>query len=190
MDEIFNEFDAWVACRGNGQYASEADILTPIQQIREEVSELVDIIRSHGTDTALEIGLGVFGGSHMLWRLIFKKITTIDNDSNVVEAFKQREQLDERSVLIVGDSKSVQIDGPFDFLHIDGDHRYEGVKADYLKYAPIVRPGGVIAMHDALFPPVKQFLSDLEQGKIDGISHRITRIIHSNRVGYGVEIKA
>lgn len=35
-----------------------------------------------------------------------------------------------------------------DFLFIDGDHTLSGVSADYALYAPLVRPGGVIAFHD------------------------------------------
>ena len=35
-----------------------------------------------------------------------------------------------------------------DVLFIDGDHSYDGVKADYEMYAPLVRPGGLIAFHD------------------------------------------
>jgi predicted O-methyltransferase YrrM len=36
----------------------------------------------------------------------------------------------------------------FDFLFIDGDHSYAGVKADYEMYSPMVRPGGLIGFHD------------------------------------------
>lgn len=42
---------------------------------------------------------------------------------------------------------------PVDFLFIDGNHSYEGVKADYQYYSPLVRPGGVIAFHDILDTP-------------------------------------
>jgi len=35
-----------------------------------------------------------------------------------------------------------------DFLFIDGGHDYATVKADYENYAPLVRPGGLIAFHD------------------------------------------
>jgi hypothetical protein len=38
----------------------------------------------------------------------------------------------------------------FDFLFIDGDHTYEGVKSDFEMYSPLVKPGGVIAFHDIL----------------------------------------
>lgn len=41
------------------------------------------------------------------------------------------------------------LDGrPVDLLFIDGDHTYEGVRADFELYAPLVRPGGLIAFHD------------------------------------------
>lgn len=37
---------------------------------------------------------------------------------------------------------------PIDFLFIDGDHTYEGVRADWLAWSPLVRPGGLVAFHD------------------------------------------
>ena len=40
-----------------------------------------------------------------------------------------------------------------DFLFIDGDHTYAGVKADFEMYAPLVRSGGLIAFHDILNNP-------------------------------------
>lgn len=36
----------------------------------------------------------------------------------------------------------------FDFLFIDGDHTYEGVKMDWEIYSPFVKPGGWIGFHD------------------------------------------
>lgn len=40
---------------------------------------------------------------------------------------------------------------PIDFLFIDADHSYEGVKADWLVWFPKVRINGVIAMHDCKY---------------------------------------
>ncbi len=40
-----------------------------------------------------------------------------------------------------------------DFLMIDGDHTYEGVRADYEMYSPLVADGGLIAFHDILEHP-------------------------------------
>lgn len=39
-------------------------------------------------------------------------------------------------------------DDLFDVAFIDGDHRYQGVRADYLTWAPLVRAGGLVAFHD------------------------------------------
>jgi len=38
----------------------------------------------------------------------------------------------------------------FDFILIDADHSYEGVKRDYLNYRPLLAPGGLLALHDIL----------------------------------------
>lgn len=38
--------------------------------------------------------------------------------------------------------------GTFDFIYIDGDHRYDGVKFDIEQAQRLIRPGGVIAGHD------------------------------------------
>jgi predicted O-methyltransferase YrrM len=44
-----------------------------------------------------------------------------------------------------------------DFLFIDGDHSYEGVREDFKMYAPLVRDGGLIAFHDITpCPPPKE----------------------------------
>ena len=40
-----------------------------------------------------------------------------------------------------------------DFLFIDGDHRYSGVKRDWKLYSPLVKRNGLIAIHDILFHP-------------------------------------
>lgn len=43
-------------------------------------------------------------------------------------------------------------DASFDFVFIDADHRYEGVKADILGWMPKVKKGGIIAGHDYKVP--------------------------------------
>lgn len=41
-----------------------------------------------------------------------------------------------------------------DFLFIDGDHSFNGVAEDYWTYTPLVRTGGLIALHDIAVHPV------------------------------------
>jgi len=55
-----------------------------------------------------------------------------------------------------------------DFLMIDGDHTYEGVKQDFEMYAPLVADGKVVAFHDILPHPrelsceVERFWSEIK----------------------------
>jgi cephalosporin hydroxylase len=44
-------------------------------------------------------------------------------------------------------------DQPIEFLFIDGDHSFEGVSRDFELYAPLVAPGGMIALHDIVEHP-------------------------------------
>lgn len=51
-----------------------------------------------------------------------------------------------------------QINEPLDFVYIDGDHSYEGIRADLEAWFPLIREGGIIAGHDygqPAFPGVK-----------------------------------
>ena len=76
-------------------------------------------------------------------------------DPDVVRTFAgTRQQL----TLIAGDSHDAHIredvrralGGQIDFLFIDGDHTYEGARADFELYVPLVRSGGIVALHDIL----------------------------------------
>ncbi|MFT3807428.1 class I SAM-dependent methyltransferase [Arenimonas sp.] len=40
-------------------------------------------------------------------------------------------------------------DEPFDFIFIDGDHSYEGLRTDWSLWSERVAPNGVIALHDS-----------------------------------------
>ena len=48
--------------------------------------------------------------------------------------------------------KDIRAGEQLDFLLVDGDHSYEGVKLDHKMYGPLVRPGGVIVFHDIANP--------------------------------------
>jgi predicted O-methyltransferase YrrM len=41
------------------------------------------------------------------------------------------------------------VEKPIDFLFIDGDHSYEGLKADWEAWRSLVAIGGVVALHDS-----------------------------------------
>ena len=57
----------------------------------------------------------------------------------------------DRSTLIKGFSQEVVVnwDKMLDFLFIDGDHNYQHVLRDYEQWTPLLKPGGILAMHDS-----------------------------------------
>lgn len=66
---------------------------------------------------------------------------------------------------------------PIKFLWIDGDHSYEGAKADFELYFPFVVEGGVIAFHDSTQGYVQRVVQEvfrLKQIKKIGLVGSIT----------------
>lgn len=47
-----------------------------------------------------------------------------------------------------------------DFVFIDADHSYQGVKTDIINFYPLIRKGGVIAGHDCHLESVSSAVSD------------------------------
>lgn len=67
--------------------------------------------------------------------------------------------------------KGVLGNRPVDFLFIDGDHSYDGVKADFFAYQQYLAHDGLIALHDVGIPDhhptiqVRRFWNELEPAK-------------------------
>jgi predicted O-methyltransferase YrrM len=76
-------------------------------------------------------------------------------------------------------------DQGLDFLFIDGDHSYAGAKQDFELYAPLVRPGGLVALHDIVrHPPelqcyVHDFWREIRR------DHESWEIVHGRRPRWG-----
>src|SRR5689334_2239607 len=73
--------------------------------------------------------------------------------------------------LNVADSRTVEPPPePLELLFIDGDHSYEGAKADYERWGAFVRPGGHLLFHDAVdrggygnhYPGVARAVSEVD----------------------------
>lgn len=74
------------------------------------------------------------------------------------------EKTDGRGVIMRGESTQIAsefADGWLDFVFIDGDHSYEGVKADIEAWRPKVRSGGMIAGHDINMKSVRDAVSEV-----------------------------
>ncbi|MBU6402677.1 MAG: class I SAM-dependent methyltransferase [Verrucomicrobia bacterium] len=96
---------------------------------------------------SLDLPHGPFGGGYAAWRGRFyrsfararQQIESVRADSHA------RTTRDRVRNLLRG--------APIDFLFIDGDHRYEGVRADFEDYSPLVRDGGWVGFHDIVPGP-------------------------------------
>ena len=223
IDAIMGRLDQWVQQRGSGHYipadfvsTADSDFSLPedhgIQQVREEIRDFALFLLGHQrTHRALEIGLGYFGSTHFLWRQIFDHISTIEYQKDRIFGFREncRKFFGEHVLSdgissfffgyssATGTLKSVteyfKKQGPLDMLFIDGDHRYEGVLADWLLYKHLVSPGGIVAFHDAASgiseAGVPRLLRELSEGSIDGIKRNIQRIVRSRDCGIAYYIQ-
>jgi len=137
------------------------------QQVQVELKHLANEIDKIKPLNILEIGTYT-GGSLYVWARHFqscRKIISIDlpiglrarswAQSNIkffklFDRTKQFHFLREDSHNSKTVAKVTKILGPesVDFLFIDGDHSYKGVKQDFDNYIQFVRPGGIVAFHD------------------------------------------
>jgi len=74
--------------------------------------------------------------------------------------------------LVVADSRTVEPPGePLELLFVDGDHSYEGAKADFDRWQGFVRPDGHVLFHDAVdtggygnvYPGVARLVGEIER---------------------------
>jgi cephalosporin hydroxylase len=141
-------------------------------QVPEEITALVELLRTVvPLRNVMEIG-AESGGTFYLWCQLavlggIKISLDLPAGASGSGRYTDPRALAERTVefqswsprvrVITGDSHDALIKArvlralngeKLDFLFIDGDHSYKGVKADWEDYRGLVRTGGLIAFHD------------------------------------------
>ena len=120
---------------------------------------LLDLLDHEHVETILEIGT-FLGGTAMVWASVVSinsgKVICVDLPIEGKRQFEGGKW--ERYISGVwGNSHTSEIvnrveqvlNGQLaDFLFIDGDHSYEGVKQDFEKFSPFVKSKGLIGFHD------------------------------------------
>jgi cephalosporin hydroxylase len=124
-----------------------------------EFAALIRLLSERELNVVIEIG-SAHGGTYWAWcrlatptaQLVSVDLPGNDEWDARVRSYPRPTQT---QTLIRADSHAPQtvrslegLKGSVDLLFLDGDHSYEGVRADFENYAPLVRPGGLIAFHD------------------------------------------
>lgn len=142
-------------------------------QIRDEMMPLLLRLRERPPRSVLELGTARGGTLFLFTRVASRDATLISVDMSegpfgggyprVHEPLLRSFALGRQEIrLIRGDTHDLatldrvrRVVGarPVDFLFIDADHTYEGVRSDFAMYAPLVASGGLIAFHDIVDGP-------------------------------------
>ncbi len=130
-----------------------------------ELAALLAIVYDHQPEVVWEIGTAT-GGT--LWALavtleIPAVLVSIDlpggpfsGGATIMPEDLQRLVRDHCANLTIihGDSRFVKLPTiQPDFVLLDGDHSFAGVRADWEIYAPLVKPGGLVVLHDIVKHP-------------------------------------
>lgn len=145
-------------------------------QLKEELQGLAEIAEETNPRTILEIGTAS-GGSLYTWCRYFdclEDVISLDlpggafgggysqsasqlftgfnsgSKQHFIRSDSHNTETRKRAGEIV---RNVSTERGLDFLFLDGDHTYEGVKTDFELYSDLVRDGGVIALHDIVHHP-------------------------------------
>ncbi|MEZ4854642.1 class I SAM-dependent methyltransferase [Flavobacterium sp.] len=140
-----------------------------LNQFKSEFLSFAEFVKSSNPDTVVEIGTKK-GGSFFIWARYLKPkhLISIDLPGGIHGGgfnpkkipflkYLLSDKKDSKVTILLGDSHKKEtlerlekaLNGSkIDFLFIDGDHTYEGVKSDFEMYKSFVKKGGYIGFHD------------------------------------------
>ena len=220
MNNFPESFNQWLSLCGNKSSIpadfvldqSNYSLFPPdfaIQQNEQEIMEFIKVLKEKKCESILEIGLGYYGSTHILFREYFKSVVTIELSLERVKSFFYKAEnffgksyfSNGNSKLIIADSNSASgskkvLDvlgssngGFFDAIFIDGFHGFETVLLDFLIYSNFVKKNGVIAFHDVASniedSGVPKLMDVLKNGVLKNLVGDYSEIIHSEYLGIG-----
>ncbi len=147
-----------------------SSVFLGVQQNRSEFEKLLSLVRELKPRVVMEIGTYRGGTLFLFSRVIpeYGLIVSLDlprdsahNGYARWRSFLYRNYVqDKRRIEIIQQDSHLKqtkemVDAflggrAVDFLFIDADHRYEGVKLDFEMYFPLVSHNGVVALHDII----------------------------------------
>lgn len=129
-----------------------------IRQIDSEWLNFIQFLDDTRPKTVLEIG-SKWGGSAYTLAHFTTSLICIDIKDNIRNKIKNEIRKRCNLNFIVGNSRDVKTiesvkeildtnNLKLDLLFIDGDHTYEGARADFDNYSKFVNTGGYVVLHD------------------------------------------
>jgi predicted O-methyltransferase YrrM len=172
-------------------------------QIKQEIQKLLAILAERNIETMLEIGTASGGTLYLFAQIASSnaKIISLDLPSGSfggyeefkIPFFSSFAQKNQRIFLVKANShspsslatvKSILKGRKLDFLFIDGDHTYEGVKRDFQMYSPLISKNGLIAFHDICLESesveVHKFWNEIKH------AYQYQEIINPSGLGIGI----
>jgi cephalosporin hydroxylase len=128
----------------------------PVQN-PDELAWLIENVEKTNPKVIIEIGVER-GGTFAIWeRILPPGGRLIGLDIQNVQAELDVSKSDRKVTLLTLNSHEAAtfqameqaLNGErADFMYVDGDHGYAGVKQDFTWYSPLVRSGGLVGFHD------------------------------------------
>jgi len=184
----------------------------PALQNTNEILPLLELVESENARAVVEIGSAQGGTLFMLARAAAADAIVVSIDlpwgewgsgypvsrTPLYRSFARRQQrvelrADSHDPRTLERLRRVLRGRPIDVLFIDGDHTYEGVKRDFVMYTPLVRSGGIVALHDIahkadprvgvhrVWAEIKQGASEAQEFVAEGSGKGIGVIRHIGR---------
>ena len=134
--------------------------LIGVHQSEFEIVELAKILNTQLSSLKIICEIGTAnGGTSLLLGFVLKNLKQVlCIDLYVKNSFVLNGLLSKSRVSIINGSSyndktikkvsKILNNKTIDFLFIDGDHQYDGVKKDFEYYLPFMSPNGIIAFHD------------------------------------------
>ena len=139
-----------------------------VAQVKYEITKLLEILKDFNPKIILEIGTARGGTLYLFTRIIDPEGTIISVDLlggpfgggysewkiPLYQSFAKKGQkikllrANSHKISTLEKVNEILNKKRIDFLFIDGDHTYDGVKRDFNMYSSLVREGGIIAFHD------------------------------------------
>jgi cephalosporin hydroxylase len=137
-------------------------------QIRSELIQMLEVVQERKPRTVVEIGTadggtllllccvaekdatlasidlpgGKFGGGYSAWKIpLYQDFARKSQKLHLLRGNSHSDAMFQNLVSVLS-GKTI------DFLFIDADHGYEGVRRDFQLYSPLVAKGGLIGFHD------------------------------------------